>query len=275
MLKHRVITAAILIPLVLFILFSVEARTFSICVGVLMLAAAVEWASLMGLSTLAGRFLYLVLFAVLMVSLAEYIPIPVSVILSTSVAWWFFAAVLVLLYPRAKSLWCHKWVKGVMGVLVLIPCWVALSEMRAAENGIYILLFVFALIWGADTTAYFVGKRFGKHKLLPGVSPGKTLQGVIGALVYTMVVATIAVYFTESNPPFAVALSIVMLAVITVIFSIIGDLFESMLKRDIGIKDSGQILPGHGGLLDRIDSLTAAAPIYVFGMMVLSIIFTT
>lgn len=271
MLIYRLLTAAILIPLVLFLLFYLDPPAFCVGTGLFMLAAAAEWTSLMGLSSILARIAYLVLFAALLLSTLF---IPTEAILFVATLWWIIALVLVLCYPRGKSWWSHRWVKGVMGVFVLLPCWVALNVMRAEGSGIYIILFVFALIWGADSTAYFVGKRFGRTKLLPEVSPGKSWQGVMGALIYTVLAALMAIYLTGSKPPFAVVIGIVSLAVVTVIFSIIGDLFESMLKRDVGLKDSGCILPGHGGILDRIDSLTAAAPIYATGMLVLSLIFS-
>src|SRR5207302_1283767 len=123
------------------------------------------------------------------------------------------------------------------------------------------------LIWAADTGAYFAGRAFGKHKLLPNVSPGKTWEGFFGAMLMTVIVMGFVVYFLNIPPNNWVPLF--LLGFVTVIFSILGDLFESMLKRQAGIKDSGKILPGHGGILDRIDSLTSAAPIFALGVIML------
>jgi phosphatidate cytidylyltransferase len=155
--------------------------------------------------------------------------------------------------------------KILMGFLVLIPCWAALNYLRSLHDGIYTLLFLFALIWGADSAAYFVGRKWGKHKLAPQVSPGKSWQGLCGALVCALFIAAIAGWLSET--PIQLWWRGAVIAVVTVLFSVMGDLFESMIKRQAGVKDSGQLLPGHGGLLDRIDSLTAAAPIFVLVMM--------
>jgi phosphatidate cytidylyltransferase len=140
------------------------------------------------------------------------------------------------------------------------------NYLRNSPHGIAILLVLFALIWGADSGAYFVGKKWGKHKLLPQVSPGKTWEGLSGALGVTVIITFFSLFiFKVPYIRWPVALC---LALITVLFSIVGDLFESMLKRRVGLKDSGHSLPGHGGILDRIDSLTAAAPIFASGLLI-------
>ena len=128
------------------------------------------------------------------------------------------------------------------------------------------MLFLMVLIWVADVAAYFTGKRFGKHKLAPNLSPGKTLEGVAGAILFSSLFALAASFWLQAGHK---SLLFVLVAQITVIFSIAGDLLESMYKREVGLKDSGTLLPGHGGVLDRIDSLTAAAPLFYTGYSLL------
>lgn len=270
MLKQRLITAAILIPVVLAILFYSSPPVFCILTAGIMVAAAVEWTLLMRLQHIWARFIYISLILCVMFAML-FVPTPL--IFATTFFWWLMALVLVLLYPRGSRVWGNSVViKGLMGVFVLVPCWVAVNFIRNDNQGIYVLLFVFVLIWGADSSAYFAGKKWGTTKIAPLVSPGKSVQGVVGALVYAVIITVLAALL--SKPPFIIVISAVILAVITVLFSILGDLFESMLKREAGLKDSSNILPGHGGILDRIDSLTAAAPVYAFGGLLLSVFFS-
>jgi phosphatidate cytidylyltransferase len=173
------------------------------------------------------------------------------------------------MYPRGSNYWAKSTLmRGIIGVFVLVPCWLALNYIRNQSDGIYALLFLLILIWGADTTAYFVGKKFGRTKLAPQVSPGKTVVGLYAALICTFIIACIALLICQI--PLRFWFGGILISLITVFFSIIGDLTESMLKRAAKLKDSGQILPGHGGLLDRIDSLTAAAPIFVSSVLIFS-----
>ena len=159
-------------------------------------------------------------------------------------------------------------VRGIMGILVLMPCWLALNFIRVLPSGEMILLALFVLIWGADTGAYFAGKKWGKHKIIPQVSPGKSWEGLAGALLTTVLL--VFCLLTALKFPPADIWVLLLLSLVTVLFSVLGDLFESMLKRKVDLKDSGTILPGHGGILDRIDSLTAAAPIFALGLILLA-----
>ena len=179
-------------------------------------------------------------------------------------AWWLVAVVWIGSYGmgRADS---PPWMRAVAGILVLVPAWRALVAVRDVEqHGQYYLLFLLALIWAADTAAYFVGRRWGRFSLAPRVSPGKTWEGVWGALasglVLSMTMAALMGMAPRSWFGFA------LLGGFTVVASIVGDLLESVCKRASGVKDSGQLLPGHGGVLDRLDSLTAAAPVFMLGL---------
>lgn len=269
MLKQRLLTAAILIPLFVFLVLKSSADVFCSVTAALVLFGAWEWAALMGLTHVTHR-LYYVCFVLLAMWGSIYL--SVLYVLPITFCWWLIASTLVVIYPRARSVWAKGlfW-RAIMGLLVLIPTWFAINFIRVSDDGPYNLLFLFVLIWGADSGAYFVGKKWGKNKLAPNVSPGKTRQGLYGAFLVTVILA-VAVLFL-SDLPLRVWPLAVLLSLITVLFSILGDLFESMLKRNVGLKDSGSLFPGHGGLLDRIDSLTAAAPIFALGCLLMSKIF--
>src|SRR3990167_6551702 len=270
MLKQRLITAAILIPLVLALLFYASPPVFCILTAGIMVVAAVEWTLLMQVRHLWARFLYVML---MLSGMFAMLFVPTPLIFAATFFWWLAALVLVLIYPRGSRQWGNSvLIKGLMGAFVLIPCWIAVNYIRNDNQGIYVLLFVFILICGADSSAYFAGKKWGKTKIAPLVSPSKSVQGVMGALAYAVFITVLAALL--SRPPLIIVISAVMLAVVTVSFSILGDLFESMLKREAGLKDSSNILPGHGGILDRIDSLTAAVPVYALGGLLLSIVFS-
>jgi phosphatidate cytidylyltransferase len=272
MLKQRVLTALVLIPLFLALLFKLSPYGFGVFTTVIVMLAAWEWSLLMGIKPFMVRLCYPVFvygiakaFAIIIM----FLRVPIEYILLIGAAWWLLALILVMRYPNASERWGKSLVlRGVMGLFVLIPTWWALNYIRdtnlyGADNGTYALLFLFVLIWGADTGAYFAGKKWGKDKLAPKVSPGKTRQGLIGALCTTLLIAP---FFYSVMPDAGPnLLAVIILCVITVLFSVLGDLFESMLKRNVDIKDSGRLIPGHGGLLDRIDSLTAAAPIFALG----------
>jgi phosphatidate cytidylyltransferase len=154
----------------------------------------------------------------------------------------------------------------IYGVLALAPCWAALVLLHNSDpSGPGIVLFLLVLVSAADTGAYFAGHRFGRRKLAPNVSPGKTVEGVWGGLGAAALAALLGALVLRIQG--LQLLPFLLLCLITVLASVLGDLFESMMKRQHGVKDSGQLLPGHGGLLDRIDSLTAAAPVFGLGMI--------
>jgi phosphatidate cytidylyltransferase len=176
--------------------------------------------------------------------------------------WYCTSAVLWIIVVPAwmKGSWRpqNPWLMGLVGWVVLLPTGLAMIDLRAA--GPWLLLGVMATVWIADTAAYFTGRKFGKHKLAPAISPGKTWEGVLGALIVVSIyVAAVGL----SNDLFknALVFSGVMIASwFWVGLAVIGDLFESAIKRQAGVKDSGALLPGHGGLLDRIDALTSTLP---------------
>lgn len=267
MLKRRIITAVILVAILLAVLFYLPPFVFFLVTVFVAFGCAWEWTTLMEVKKMSMRCIYL---AIMSFAFLIMLFIPVIYIFFVTLFWWLFATLLIVLYPRASNGWgASSFWRGVMGLFVIVPCWVAINFIRNANDGdgIYALLFLFVLIWGADSAAYFVGRQWGKTKLAPRVSPGKSMQGLYGALVFTLIYSLLVLWLCHI--PFKIWPWAVALSLITVLFSVCGDLFESMIKRKAGMKDSGNLLPGHGGLLDRIDSLTAAAPIFALGAMLL------
>lgn len=264
MLKQRILTAAILIPLFIVLLFNLPLRGFSLLTGLVVLWAATEWSLLMEIKTFLRRLIFPVIIMACVI-IAYFFPSSFYILYAAFV-WWVVAFILILCYPKASAIWGKSIVlRGLMGFFVLIPCWLALNYIRYAENGAMILLFLFIIIWGADIGAYFAGRRWGKHKMAPLVSPGKSWEGLLGALITTVLLTLSTMFWYHTL--YIDSYAILALSIVTVLFSVVGDLFESMMKRNAGLKDSGTLLPGHGGILDRIDSLTAAAPLFVLGLI--------
>jgi phosphatidate cytidylyltransferase len=235
-------------------------------ITVLVLIGAWEWAAFIGNGSAPARALFTVAVAALLIgSLYLYKTTPGSVrfVMLAAVAWWFVAFLWVCLAPTRVN----PVSAAVAGVLTLVPCWLALVYITH-EVGTYWVLFLLALVWAADTGAFFAGRWLGRVPLAPRVSPKKTWEGVFGGMLVSGFVAWLAATFVFSvDVGQFVAVCIAVAAV-----SIVGDLTESMLKRAVGLKDSGSVFPGHGGMLDRIDSVTAAAPALVFALIMLQVI---
>lgn len=262
MLKQRLITGFVLFFAALLLIFWVPPLSFSIVVGLIVLGAGWEWLNLCQVTQRLHKIAYLLL---LMLGIGAINFIPLLPLLAVVVFFWIVGLFLVYSYPRSSRLIENKILKLMIGFIVLLPTWVAVVTIKASVNGAWTLLFMFALIWSADIGAYFSGRWWGKHKLMPAVSPGKTWEGFIGGLLLSLLVAEIGM--SSMQVEFENWWMMLLLVFFLNIFSVTGDLFESMLKRQVGLKDSGHLLPGHGGLLDRIDSLTAAAPIFLFGLL--------
>jgi phosphatidate cytidylyltransferase len=229
--------------------------------------AAWEWANLSALTTQVMRVTYAMLIAALAIKVLP--GLSVTWVLSLSVFWWIIASILVMTYPGSSRLWSQPWVRTVLGLVILLPMWKALVFIREARflpvddfNVLLLILYVLLLVWAADVGAYFSGKTWGKAKLAPNVSPGKSWAGAWGGISAAMILGVVAVYLMELS--LLHGLQFLVITAITAMVSIIGDLTESMFKRTRGIKDSSALLPGHGGVLDRIDSLLAAIPVFVF-----------
>lgn len=261
MLKLRIITALVLVVIVLGALFGLGREWFALVAAVFFLAAAWEWSAWIGRLSLPGRSVWLLMVAGIMWAVEAF---QLASWLQWMPLFWLFALVLVVRYPKGTGLWSSVPMMATLGVLVIVPAWAAVVHIKDSGalglEGPWALLFVLFWVWAADTGAYFAGRRLGKHKLAPSVSPGKTIEGLVGGVVLSLAVV-VAVH--QLAPIHAPLVSLLMVALITVLASVLGDLFESMVKRFRGVKDSGTILPGHGGMLDRVDSVTAALPVAV------------
>lgn len=259
MLKQRILTALVLLPIVLGALFLLERTAFACVAAVFFLVAGWEWSALMGRLATPTRLLWLASLAALLVLAEIFRPVWLYTLLPL---WWLLALALVVTYPSTAARWARLPVMAVFGWLLLVPSWAAVVHIQSVGAlglaGPWALLFILVWVWAADTGAYFAGRAFGKHKLAPAVSPGKTREGLFGGVALALAVAAGVPFLV----PVVGALHLILVvALLTVLASVLGDLFESMVKRQQGVKDSGTILPGHGGMLDRIDSVTAALPV--------------
>lgn len=260
MLKTRIITAVVLVALLLLVIFRLPPVATTVVVTLLVLGGAWEWAGFLRMAGLLPKIAYTAGIALCLPFAWQITATPegLQLLLAAATGWWLVALAWIMLAPQRAA----DWSAALAGVMALVPAWVALDYLRRVADGTQWLLFVLLLVWAADVGAYFAGRAFGRHRLAPAVSPGKTWEGVAGALVMSGLVAV------GGSRWFGVApLPLVPLCLGAVAFSIVGDLTESLLKRFAGLKDSGTLLPGHGGVMDRIDSITSAAPTLLFGLL--------
>jgi len=285
MLLQRIITASVLAALIALAVFNLSSEYFSLLIGVIALIGAWEWSNLVGIQSYIKRALFLVVLVLPMLGVHFWTQALEIIALSFDwtdvrtysgvlewlvippVLFWIVVMVVIRNAPTGVLQITMKPIyKLLMGGFVLFSVWMFLSRLKAfygAEMMMYLLL----LIWTADVFAYFIGKKFGKTKLSPDISPGKTIEGMYGALFGGALCGGILSLIYGFN--FLVASDFVLLSVLTVLISIYGDLFFSVVKRQRGVKDSGKILPGHGGILDRIDSLVAATPFFYAGILLI------
>jgi len=257
----RVLTALVLAPAALAAIWFLPTGGVALLFALVIGLGALEWARLIGLGRgpsgvyLAGLLVLLLLSWLLYRAgpRLEYLFLP-------ALLWWLATLALLARFAGGRALLSLP-LEALMGYLVLGYAWLALVALHGLESGPYFFTLLLILVWGADTGAYLVGRRFGRRKLAPRISPGKTWEGVAGGLVFALGGALLV--HATLGPGWPALPQLLAVALPTVLFSIVGDLFESMIKRQHGAKDSGNLLPGHGGVLDRIDSLTAAAPIFL------------
>lgn len=269
MFKQRVITSLILVALLASGYLFLSTHHYILALSLIIAVAAWEWAGLAGWNKTWQKILYalsLMVCAYIFTELSINNENSLFTITAMATVWWIYA--LVELRERS-SLFKFTLRKSVAGLLVLLPVWwCAAYLLMAGPSGFQVLFYVVTLVVVADTTAYFSGRAFGVHKMAPAISPGKTIEGAIGGLAGVVVLSVVSGLAVWDMKPGDI-LTLSLLSVIAGIFSIVGDLFESKLKRSMGMKDSGRLLPGHGGVLDRIDALTAALPVFTFGWIVL------
>lgn len=265
-LKQRVLTALTLMAVVLLVIFVLPPAATWALIALAILGGAWEWSAFLHPHRRTPRVAYVALIALgLFVAWqGTRATEPLITLMAAAFLWWCVALAWVIWLPSRGG----NVTAAIAGVCSLIPTGVALIALRQdSAFGAAVLLFSLLVILAADVSAYFAGHRFGRRKLAPKVSPGKTWEGVAGGLLGSLVVALIGASLL--GWPW---LSIALLAVVTAAFSVVGDLTESLMKRHTGLKDSGHLFPGHGGLLDRLDSLSAGLPVWVLGLLHLELL---
>jgi phosphatidate cytidylyltransferase len=266
-LRQRLATGTILGGLVVWGVLVLPTLWFGVMLLLFVLVGAWEWATLLGLSGVGGRVAYCV--SVFSLTLLAWLLLESQAFLRTVLilagGYWCYVLLWLRRYAAHPEVHDSVVTWELVGFITLVVPWVALMSLRSAPTfGTDYVLFLMLLIWIADSGAYLAGRFWGIHKLVPQISPGKTREGAYGGLIATLVFAMGGAAIFDYR--LSQWLLFVLVCVLAVLFSIAGDLFVSMLKRQHGAKDSGSLLPGHGGILDRVDSLTAAAPIFVLGL---------
>lgn len=265
--KQRILTALVLAPLAIGIVLWPPTWVFALVVGVLLLMGVWEWARLVGMPGRPARSLFLLSFVLLLAWLWLQGPARLTQAAWIGVAWWPIA--LLWLWQRrfaAADSAANRALKLGVALPMFAPAWAALVLLHARDPfGPYWALFGVMLVWAADTFAYFAGSRIGGPKLAPSISPGKTWAGFWGGLVGCLLIAAVGGWLFGLGAE--ALLRLLALAAVVFLASVLGDLFESLIKRHSGAKDSGYLFPGHGGVLDRVDSLLAALPVFYCGLL--------
>lgn len=266
MFKLRLVSTVLLLPLAVAAILFLPNIYIAIISGLILAIAAWEWLQMSVLKDSKIRFLLLLSLIVVAYSLLSVGLHPMWILYS-ALLWWLCAFIGVLYYPEGNSIWREWMLQPFIGIVLFVPAWLSFNTLHAQSifGPVWVLLGC-ALIWGADIGAYIFGKLWGKNKLLASVSPGKTWAGLYGGIATSCLIMVI--FYFWYKPDFNI-IQAIWLAMMTVTFAVIGDLFESMQKRIYGVKDSGKIIPGHGGIFDRIDSMLAAFPIYFLGLQIL------
>lgn len=272
--KQRIITALILAPLVILGIFKLPLMGFVIALTAITLLGFWEWTQFTGSRSRIAALVPAVIVTGLSflyispnANSLNDLTTPHYVVLSLGFVWWIVASFMAVTYPRTSKSWQDNLIlRHAFGLLTLLPFLWSVIILRASEistdpyYGAKLVLFVCFLVWAADSGAYFAGKSMGKRKMAPNVSPNKTIEGLIGGIIAALIVGWVFAGWFDIQ--FTSSFHMVAVTLVTVIISVLGDLVESMFKRIAGIKDSSNIIPGHGGVLDRIDSLTAAFPVF-------------
>ena len=268
----RIATALILAPLFVLGLFGLPPGGFAQFIGAFLLLAGWEWGALCGFVG-GHRVLWALALAIVAAGLwfAETsLPAARLATVASGALFWVGATVAILAFPRGQRAWAHAGVRALAGLAMMIPAWAGLTLLQARPGGAWLVLWTMVLVWAADIGAYFAGHALGRRKLMPEVSPGKTLEGLAGGILLALLVSLVLAGLGGLGADRAPAVLGVSLAVI--LASVCGDLMESLVKRVAGVKDSGSLLPGHGGILDRVDGVLAAAPLAALLLVILDVV---
>ncbi len=260
MLIKRLLTTVVLIPLVIMAVLKLDNSQFPLVIMPVLAIGSWEYSSLMKMSRWLAKALYVstLMTAAYFLNQTPFLLMPLLIV---TLFWWVINSFWVISFPRHTHYWnSYLAIRLVNGFFFFVPLFISLSALHQIDSMLVLLLL--ALIWAADSGAYFVGRTIGKNKLLPKASPGKTIEGAAGGALFSLGVMFIYVRFGFENATFEQYFFYGILSLVVTLASILGDLFQSINKRIAGVKDSGILLPGHGGFFDRIDSLTASAPIF-------------
>ena len=270
MLKQRVLTAILLLPLVMAAIFAQPAQWFMVFLVFVLMQGSLEYSRLAGLSGNPASHVLVALQGIILLLLfwfKGHWDSGILIYLSAScVVWLLMFARLPLFRSGAQPDQAYRTVSFITAIVSITTGWFALSWIRMQADGPWLILLLLLIVWAADTGAYFAGKTFGRKKLAPNISPGKTTAGLLGGLITAPLIALLAVYLMPIEG--LNHLWIILLSMVTALVSVGGDLLISLHKRTSGFKDSGKLLPGHGGVLDRVDSLLAAAPFFALALLI-------
>ena len=261
MLKTRVVTAIISLTVLFVVLFLIPPAFAKLVIALVVVAGAWEWSGFLNLRASGLRYVYVALIASLLLAMHFWLQEYSILVLQIAAVWWLGAFLWTFFFPTPIPML----VRWLCGALVLVPLYVALDTLYSLDAEI--LLFALLIVWVADVGAFFAGKTFGRVKLAPSISPGKTWEGVFGGLTLVVLLTLVWSHYADMRLsvllPFCVAVAAL---------SIVGDLTVSMFKRTAGLKDSGKLFPGHGGVLDRVDSISAATPLFALGLVWLGLV---
>jgi phosphatidate cytidylyltransferase len=274
MLKQRVITGVALVLLflgaVIWLPLPALALAFAVVVGL----GAWEWARLAGWNSVYARAGYVILLMAIMGSLYVHVGLDdtpareqVQPFVGLACLWWSFAVLWVRSYPASAVIWRSVTMRSAMGLLIMSLAWLSAVYLLSLPRGGVLMVLMVIIVAAADIAAYFTGKAWGKHKLAPLVSPAKSWEGFWGGMAAVLAVAVVLWSVLPAQLSHLSLVAVMAVCLITAVASVVGDLTVSMVKRESGAKDSGSLLPGHGGVLDRLDSLCGAAPVFALGLL--------
>jgi phosphatidate cytidylyltransferase len=273
MLRQRVITALILAAVFLSAVAFLPLPGLALLFGAIVAAGGWEWSRLSGWHAVPARVAYVALLVAVLAALYLYCNLGVAPqrqqvqpFLGLGCLWWSFALLWVRSYPGSAVLWNSRFMRSVMGLLILAPAWLAAIYLLSYPRGGALMVVLVAVVAAADIGAYFSGRAWGRHKLAPRVSPAKTWEGFWGGLLAVALAAVLLWSLLPVQAHISLA-AVLAVTLTTALASVVGDLSVSMVKRQSGAKDSGSLLPGHGGVLDRLDSLCGAAPVFALGLL--------
>ena len=281
-LRQRVLTAIVMLIVLYAGTAWLSPAAYAGFLSLIMLPALLEWAELMGLQRKRDKMLWLLLVTTVLIPVLIVLVLPggvpstvgVATVSSIAMLFWFVVFWIIRDYPGGQQRWQATWKIGIMGLLALLPTWIGLFYLKILDPSGLLVFFLIGMVSIVDIGAYFSGRAWGNAKLAPTLSPKKSWAGFWGGLASCAALTSAVLAWIHLNlQPLSVDMWVLLLvaAMLLAVFSVIGDLFESMLKRHRGMKDSGRLLPGHGGFLDRIDSLMAATPVYVLALVILKV----